>query len=89
MADPKRALVLHLCNGGEPLVFALSAKSVQDLETRLPKMLAAGQVDNTELADGTTVSINFKHVGTAHLDELPPLSRVYGSGQAPKHGFAT
>jgi hypothetical protein len=28
-------------------------------------------------------------VVTAHLDALPPLARVYGSGQPRKHGFAT
>lgn len=81
--------MLHVSHGGEPLVFELSTKSVQDLETRLPKLLASGQVDSAELADGNTVSINFLHVVTAHLDDLPPLARVYGSGQPKKHGFAT
>ena len=88
MADPKRALVLHLSQGGEPLVFALSDKSAQDLDARLTKLLASGQVDGIELADGSSVSINFLHIVTAHLDELPPLARVYGSDQPKRHGFA-
>jgi hypothetical protein len=86
MADPKRALVLHVANAGEPLVFAVPEN---DLEERLTKLLASGQVHGIELADGSTVSINFKLVATAHLDVLPPLARVYGSGQPQKHGFAT
>ena len=89
MADPKRALVLHVANGGEPLVFAVPEDGVGDLGGRLTKLLSSGQVHGIELADGSTVSINFKLVVTAHLDVLPPLARVYGSGQAQKHGFAT
>jgi hypothetical protein len=89
MADPKRALVLHLSNGGEPLVFALSEDGVRDLETRLVELLAEGGVHSPTLADGSTVAVNFAHVVTAHLDELPPLARVYGSGQPKRHGFAT
>lgn len=88
MADPKRALVLHLFGGGEPLVFALSEDGARDIETRLRNLLAAGQVHTPELADGSTVAVNFAHVVTAHLDELPPLARVYGSGQPKRHGFA-
>ncbi len=89
MADPKRALVLHLSGGGEPLVFALSEDGVNDLEARLNDLLAAGAVYSPTLADGSTVAVNFAQVVTAHLDELPPLARVYGSGQPKRHGFAT
>jgi hypothetical protein len=88
MADPKRALVLHLSGGGEPLVFALSADGARDLEEHLTELLADGRVHAPLLADGSTVAVNFGHVVTAHLDELPPLARVYGSGQPKKHGFA-
>ena len=87
MADSKRALVLHLSNGGEPLVFALSEEGATDLEAKLTDLLAEGRVATPQLADGTTVAVNFAHVVTAHLDELPPLARVYGSGQSRKHGF--
>ena len=88
MAEQKRALVLHLSGGGEPLVFALSEKGAADLESRLSDLLSSGAVGLPGLADGSTVAVNFAHVVTAHLDELPPLARVYGSGQPRKHGFA-
>lgn len=88
MADSKRALVLHLSNGGEPLVFALSEDGARDLDTSLTDLLAQGRVHAPVLADGSTVAVNFAHVVTAHLDELPPLARVYGSGQPKRHGFA-
>ena len=89
MADPKRALVLHLSGGGEPLVFALSQDGASDLDARMTDLLSAGAVFSPTLADGSTVAVNFGHVVTAHLDALPPLARVYGSGQPQKHGFAT
>ncbi len=88
MADSKRALVLHLSGGGEPLVFALSEEGATDLDARLAQLLTDGQVFAPALADGSTVAVNFAHVVTAHLDELPPLARVYGSGQPKRHGFA-
>ena len=87
MADSKRALVLHTSNGGEPLVFALSEDGARDLEPRLRELLADGAVDNPVLANGSTVVVNFAHVVTAHLDELPPLAKVYGSKVPNKHGF--
>ncbi|OLF07578.1 hypothetical protein BLA60_27055 [Actinophytocola xinjiangensis] len=89
MADSKRALVLHVSTGGEPLVFALSEQGASDLDTKLTDLLAEGKVYAPALADGSTVAVNFAHVATAHLDELPPLARVYGSGQPKRHGFAT
>jgi hypothetical protein len=89
MSDQKRALVLHLHGGGEPLVFALSAAGAADLAPNLAGFMAAGDVHDQELADGNTVTINFRHVVTALVDELPPLARVYGSGQPQRHGFAT
>ncbi|GAB3429611.1 hypothetical protein [Actinophytocola sediminis] len=89
MADLKRALVLHVSNGGEPLVFALSDEGARDLETKLTDLLTDGAVYSPALTDGSAVAVNFAHVVTAHLDELPPLARVYGSGQPKRHGFAT
>jgi hypothetical protein len=88
MADPKRALVLHL-TGGEPVVFALSDDGASELAPRLTQLLTEGLVSPVSLADNTTAAVNFSHVVTAHLDELPPLARVYGAGQPRKHGFAT
>lgn len=88
MADPKRALVLHLA-GGEPVVFALSDDSAHELASELGQLLTDGRVSSVGLADGSVAAVNFGHVVTAHLDELPPLARVYGAGQPRKHGFAT
>lgn len=88
MADSKRALILHLAGGGEPLVFALSDDGAAELEENLPDLLTNGAVGRPKLADGSTVAVNFTHVVTAHLDELPPLTRVYGSNLPKKHGFA-
>ncbi|HEV7647469.1 MAG TPA: hypothetical protein VGP26_04850 [Actinophytocola sp.] len=88
MADSTRALVLHLSGGGEPLVFALSTDGAGDLDAKLDDLLGDGKVYSPTLADGSRVAVNFAHVVTAHLDELPPLARVYGSGQPKKHGFA-
>jgi hypothetical protein len=89
MADPKRALVLHLVGGGEPVVFALSDQGARDLAPKLAQLLTDGLVGPVGLADESTAAVNFAHVATAHLDELPPLARVYGSGQPRKHGFVT
>lgn len=87
MSESKRALVLHLAGGGEPLVFALSDKGAKSMANRLGALLNSGGVDTPELADGTMVAVNFAHVVTAHLDELPSLGRVYGSIQHHGHGF--
>ncbi len=87
MAEPKHALVLHVTGGGESVVFALSDENANELAPKLPELLSAGKVDTVSLADGSTVAVNFAHVVTAHLDELPPNARVYGA-QPRKHGFA-
>jgi len=87
MADPKHALVLHLNGSGESVVFALSEEDARELAPRLPQLLSAAKVDTVNLADGSAVAVNFAHVVTAHLDELPPNARVYGA-QPRKHGFA-
>ena len=89
MADPKRALVLHLAGGGEPVVFALSEDGAADLANRLEQLVREGLVHAPALADGSTAVVNFGNVVTAHLDELPSNARVYGSGKARVHGFAT
>jgi len=87
MADPKHALVLHMTGSGEPVVFALSDEVARELAPKLSELLSAAKVDTVSLADGASVAVNFAHVVTAHLDELPPNARVYGT-VARKHGFA-
>jgi hypothetical protein len=88
MSESKRALVLHVAGGGEPLVFALSDRGAKSLAGRLGPLMNSGGVDSPELADGSTVTVNFAHVVSAHLDELPPLGRVYGSVTNRGHGFS-
>ncbi|ONI72629.1 hypothetical protein ALI144C_42165 [Actinosynnema sp. ALI-1.44] len=88
MSEPKKnALVLHLASGGEPLVYALSAAAAEGLASKLPTLMTSGAVDAPDLEDGTKVTINFAHVATAHFDELPPSSRVYGSAAKGGRGF--
>ncbi len=89
MSDPKRALVLHLAGGGEPVVFALSEDGATDLTARLEQLVREGLVFAPALADGSAVAVNFSQVVTAHVDELPSNARVYGSGKPRVHGFAT
>jgi hypothetical protein len=89
MPDSKRALVLHLAGGGEPVVYALSDEGATDLASRLLQLVRDGVVHDPALADGSSVAINFGQVVTAHLDELPSNARVYGSGRPRVHGFAT
>ncbi|MCE7004866.1 hypothetical protein LWC34_18845 [Kibdelosporangium philippinense] len=88
MTEPKKnALVLHLVSGGEPLVYALSVAAAKDLAGRLQTLMNSGGVDAPELEDGSRVTVNFAHVATAHFDELPPLSQVYGSAAKSGRGF--
>lgn len=88
MSEAKRALVLHVAGVAEPLVFALSEKGAKSLTGRVGPLLNSGAVDSLDLADGSAVAVNFGHVVSAHLDELPPLGRVYGSVTHRGHGFA-
>jgi hypothetical protein len=83
----KNALVVHLASGGEPLVFALSDAAAKGLANRLHTLMGSGAVDNPELEDGNRVAINFAHVVTAHFDELPPRTQVYGRAGKSSHGF--
>ncbi|TDV51013.1 hypothetical protein [Actinophytocola oryzae] len=89
MADSKRALVLHLTGSGEPAVFALSDDAAGQLGEKLAGLMQSATVEAVALADGSTVAVNFAHVATAHLDELPPNARIYGNAQPRRHGFAT
>jgi hypothetical protein len=88
MTEPKKnALVLHVVSGGEPLVYALSVAAAKELAGRLQTLMTTGAVVTPELEDGSSVAINFAHVVTAHFDELPPLSRIYGSASRSSRGF--
>jgi hypothetical protein len=84
----KNALVLHVATGGEPLVYALSVAEAKELAGRLQTLMTTGAVVTPELEDGSKVAINFAHIVTAHFDELPPMSRVYGAPKTTR-GFNT
>jgi len=83
----KSALVLHVPGGGEPLVYALSEETANDTAARVRDLMAAGSVHSLQLEDGTSAAINFAHVVSAHIDELPTLSHVYGSRTRSRGGF--
>jgi len=76
------ALVLHLTGHPEPLTFALSPAGAKGLAGRMSKLMSSGAVDVIELADDSTVSINFGQIATAHIEELPPRTKVYGHKNA-------
>ena len=71
--------MLHLHGNGEPVVFALSEATAESLAGKLTGLMSNSSVFAAELADGNVVTINFGGVTTAHIDSLPPLSRVYGA----------
>lgn len=73
------ALVLHLSGNTEPAVFALSEGAAKSLAGRLSKLMGSGAVETVELADTTKAAINFGHVATAHVEDLPPHAKVYGA----------
>lgn len=79
MADPRRALVLHLSNGGEPLLVAVPNDSATELSGQLPDMIRRGEVEAITAANGTVVAVNFGQVLAAHVDMSPGLGQMYGS----------
>lgn len=81
MSDPKPALVLHVPTAGEPLMFALDAQQAESILGELPQLMAVGETKTIRLADESSVVINFRHVVTAHVDQVPPLATVYGNPQ--------
>ncbi|NIH86067.1 hypothetical protein [Amycolatopsis granulosa] len=78
MADEKPALVLHLATGGEPLVFALAPDDVDELDKELHLLLEHGTVQLVKTREGSTVSINFRHVAVAYIDDLQRKNKVFG-----------
>jgi hypothetical protein len=78
MAEPRRALVVHLANGGEPLLIAVPNDSATALAEQLPDMLRRGDVETVTTANGTVIAVNFAHVATAHVDMAPGLGQMYG-----------
>ncbi|MQA08441.1 MAG: hypothetical protein GEU98_07785 [Pseudonocardiaceae bacterium] len=78
MSDPKSALVLHVPGTSQPLMFALSPEQAENVRGELDQFVAFGKTKTIHTADESSVVINFAHVVTAHIDQVPPLATVYG-----------
>jgi hypothetical protein len=79
MSDPKRALVLHLASGNEPLLVSVPHDSVDALVASLPELIRKGQVETIATANGSSIAVNFAHVLAAHVDAIPGIGQIYGS----------
>jgi len=79
MTDQRKALVMHLGNGSDPLLVAIPAESAAELAGRLPAMIRNGDIESIAAADGSSIAVNFAHVLAAHVDTAPGLGKIYGS----------
>lgn len=86
MTEPRRALVLHLTSGTDPLLIVVPTDSVDDLAASLPDRIRNGDVETITAANGTTFSVNFAHVLAAHVDVVPGIGQIYGSPVRERHG---
>lgn len=86
MTEPRRALVLHLTSGTEPLLIVVPGDAVDDLADSLPDRIRGGAVETITGANGTTFAVNFAHVVAAHVDVVPGLGQIYGSPVRERHG---
>jgi hypothetical protein len=88
MTDSKRALVLHLAGGGDPLLVAVSSADADALSERLPALVRAGDFETVTAANGTTVTINFAHVAVAQVDVVAGLGGQLFGAPAKVGGFS-
>jgi hypothetical protein len=79
MSEAKRALVLHLASGNEPLLVMVPSESVDTVAASLPDLIRKAQVESIPTANGSTIAINFAHVLAAHVDVIPGIGQIYGS----------
>ena len=79
MSEPKRALVLHLASGNEPLLVAVPPAAIEELTASLPELIRKGQVETIATANGSSIAVNFAHVLAAHVDAIPGIGQIYGS----------
>ncbi|MGH3438033.1 MAG: hypothetical protein ACRDRN_16400 [Sciscionella sp.] len=79
MSETKRALVLHVTGGGEPIMVAIDPHGADELAATLPKKLLDGEIESITAADGSPFVVNFSQVIAAHVDATPPMSQPYGS----------
>jgi hypothetical protein len=76
---PRKALVLHLTSGNDPLLVAVPTEAAEGLATSLPDLIRRAEVENITTANGSSIAINFAHVLAAHVDATPGLGQIYGS----------
>jgi hypothetical protein len=81
MSESRRALVLHLVGGGEPLRIAIPAEDSDRLSGELPKLLISDTPQPITAVDGTVVVVNFNHVAAALITQMPAMSSVYGNAR--------
>lgn len=79
MSDSRRALVLHLVGGREPLLISVSGDAAEQLTRALPQLLRKGAVETITAANGSTIAVNFAHVVAGHVDVVPGIGVLYGS----------
>jgi hypothetical protein len=78
MSDPKRALILHMAGGREPLLISVPEDSVAEVVAGLPDLLRKGEVETITATNGSSIAVNFAHVVAAHVDILPGIGQIYG-----------
>ena len=78
MSEQKRALVLHLVGGGEPVIIAVGPQTVEELTPRLAQLLKAGTTQTVTADNGAQIAVNYAHVATAHIQPWEVTSRLYG-----------
>lgn len=81
MSESRRALVLHLAGGGEPIRIAVPAEDADKLVHDLPKLLLADAPQAITAADGSAVVVNFSQVAAALVTTMPSLGSVYGNAR--------
>jgi hypothetical protein len=86
MSEPRRALVLHLSSGSDPLLIAVAAEAADALTAGLPDLIRRGVVETVTAANGTDFAINFGQVLAAHVDVVSGLGQLYGSPVRERHG---
>jgi hypothetical protein len=88
MTDPKRALILHLTSGGEPLYVALPAETADDLARRLPELVRKGEVTIIETENRASMVVNFHHVVAAHVDVVSGLTTGFGAAPRERNAIS-
>jgi hypothetical protein len=80
MSEPKRALVLHLVSGGDPLLIAINPEAAEPLADRLPALMRSGDFETITAANDSVVTVNFAQVVAAHVDVVTGLTgQLYGA----------